>query len=274
MTEQKDKRERKEFKVLPLSIGIATVGGIFTPIVLRGTPLPAKRHQTFSTASENQKEVEINIYIGERPIAQKNLELSNLTLSGIPDASKGEPQILLNIEVTRNLSINCEAIEQTTGEKISINADAESIAINEELIKRILHEAEINRAEDQEELRLKELYNKANHLIDHAENILSDKDRIMMYDSISINQVVAELGLSMEDNNIDKIRSQSSKLEGLLKGPDNFGFGNIFKDFDFFGAPARKPAQTSKPRNKPSQKPLKKSTHKKQRQMKVHLLHL
>lgn len=258
MTERKKNKERKEFKILPLSVGIETIGGIFTPLVLRGTPLPAKRHQTFSTASDNQKAVEIKIYIGERPIAQKNLEIASLTLSGIPDAPKGEPQILLNIEVTQDLSINCEALEQKSGDKISIDADAETIDINEERIKQILHVAEINKAEDQEELRSKEQRNKAQHLIDQAENILSDKDKIKMYDSKGINQVVAELGLAMEDHNANKIRSQSSKLEDLLKSPNYFDFGDIFKDFGLFGAQARKPAQTSKSRYKPSQEPLKK----------------
>ncbi len=257
MPERKEKKERKKFKILPLSVGIETLGGIFTPLVLRGTPLPAKRHQTFSTASDNQKTVEIKIYIGERPIARKNLEIASLALSGIPDAPKGEAQILLNIEVARDLSINCEALEQKTGEKISIDADAETIDTNEELIKQILHEAEINKAEDQEELRSKEQHNKAQHLIDQAENVLSDKDKMKMYNSKGINQVVAELGLAMEDNNEDKIWSQSSKLEDLLKSPNYFDFGDIFKDFGFFGTQARKPPQTSKPRYKPSQEPSK-----------------
>ncbi len=256
MTEQKE-NEKKEFKILPLSVGIETLGGIFTPLVLRGTPLPAKRHQTFSTASDNQKAVEIKIYIGERPIAQKNLEIANLTLSGIPDAPKGEPQILLNIEVARDLSIICEALEQKSGEKISIDADAATIDINEEQIKQILHVTEINKAKDQEELRSKEQHNKAQSLIDQAENILRDKDKIKMYDSKEINQAVANLGLAMENSNADEIRSQSSNLENLLKSPNFFDFGDIFKDFGFFGTQIKKPPQTSKPRYKPAQEPSK-----------------
>jgi hypothetical protein len=253
MTELKENKQIKEFKILPLSVGLETVGGIFTPLVLRGTPLPAKRHQSFSTASDNQKAVEIRIYIGERPIAKKNLEIKRLTLSGIPDAPKGEAQILLNIEVTQDLSIICNALEQKSGEKISIDINAETIALTEDRIKQILHMANINKFEDQEELRTKEQNNKAQSLIDQAEKILRDKDKIMGYDSTSVNQVVAELGLAMEDNNADEILSQSTKLENLLKRPVNFDFGNIFKDFGFFGTQGIKQPQTAKPLYKQSQ---------------------
>jgi hypothetical protein len=257
MAERKEDEERREFKILPLSVGIETLGGIFTPLILRGTPLPAKRYQTFSTAADNQKAVEIRIYIGERPIAQKNLEIAKLTLGGIPDAPKGEPQILLNIEVARDLSIRGEAIEQKSGERISIDADAAPIDLDEEKIKQILQEAEKNKAKDDGELRSKEQHNKAQNLIDQAENILRDKDKVKMYDSKAINQAVAELGLAMQDNNSDEIRSQSSKLENLLKSPNYFEFGDIFKNFSLFGTQAKTPPQTSKHRYQPPHKPSK-----------------
>ncbi len=80
MPEKNQEKKVKEFKFLPLTVGLETKGGIFTPLVLRGTPLPAKRQKIFSTASDNQAAVDIRLYIGERPITQKNLELTQLVL--------------------------------------------------------------------------------------------------------------------------------------------------------------------------------------------------
>ena len=120
---------RKRFKFLPLTIGIETVGGIATPLALRGTPLPAKRSQTFSTAEDDQKEVEVKVYIGERPIASENHQLNHLSLINIPPAPKGVPQISLTIEVDEYCDVKAAAIEQTSDISVSVESTILNVTI-------------------------------------------------------------------------------------------------------------------------------------------------
>ncbi|MDD5007769.1 MAG: Hsp70 family protein [Syntrophorhabdaceae bacterium] len=247
MVDKEESEERRKFKILPLSIGIETVGGIFTPVVLRGTPLPAKRHQIFTTAEDDQKSVEIKIYIGERPIAQKNLEISRLHLTDLPGGPKGQPQITLSIEVAQDISIEGEAIEQQSMRRISIHADQTSINLDEKLIKEILQDAERSRDEDQVALRIKEQHNEAQNLIHQAEGILRDKDKIKIYDCKAIDQAVADLGLALQSNNLDQIRAQSSKLKNVLTSSNPFDFGNFGDIFgDVFETQTKRRPQTSR----------------------------
>ncbi len=107
----------REFAFLPLTIGIETLGGISTPIVLRGTPLPATRAQVFSTASDNQPSVEINILMGDSPIAKRNISVAKFMLKEIPNLPRGEPQIEVTFQVDRKCRITASALEKSTGKK-------------------------------------------------------------------------------------------------------------------------------------------------------------
>lgn len=231
------------FDFLPLSVGIETLGGVFTPIVLRGTPLPTKRQQTFSTAVDNQPAVNIKIYIGERPIAKSNLLLKKFELSGIPHAPKGQPAIVLNLEIGKDLSIKAEATESKSKINILVGEDTSSVDLTKEKISELLKEAEENKANDDKSLRLIEEDNKRQSLIQQAEGILRDTNKRNMYNAKRIEELLAELGLSIQNNESDKINSKTKELEDLLKTPDLFGSFDIFQTF--FGTKATKPYKTS-----------------------------
>jgi molecular chaperone DnaK (HSP70) len=127
-----------QYDFLPMSVGIETMGGIFTPIVLRGTPLPAKRQQIFSTAADNQPTVTIAIYFGERSIANKNLQLKTFELLGIPPAARGKPQIELTVEINKKLSVSAKARDLESGKNISVNAEASEVNLRHEDISLLL----------------------------------------------------------------------------------------------------------------------------------------
>jgi hypothetical protein len=242
------------FDFLPISVGIETAGGVYTPIVLRGTPLSAKRQQTFSTAADNQSAVDIKIFIGERPIAQNNLLLKKFTLSGIPPASKGQPKIILNIEIGKDLLIKAEAIESKSQKNISVEEDTSSINLTNDKISKLLKDAEENKAIDDRQ-----------KIIGQAEAILRDENKRGIFNAKRIEELLAEIGLSIQNNESDKIRSQIKELESLLTTHDLFNsFGNLGNVFDnIFGTkPYKTPnvdktAHSEPVKSMPSKKPVK-----------------
>jgi hypothetical protein len=245
------------FDFLPISLGIETLGGIFTPIVLRGTPLPAKRQQNFSTAKDNQPAVSVKIYIGERPIAKSNLLLKEFELSGIPPAPKGQPEIVLSIEIGKDLSIKAKAVELKSKINIMVEEDTSSLDLTNEKITKMLKDAEENKANDDKSLRLMEEDNKRQSLIQKAEEILGDVNKRKSYDANKIEKLIAEIGLSIQNNELDKVNSKTKELEGLIQHSGLYGgfsgFGDIFQDF--FAPQKIKPDQTSSSKQTASSHP-------------------
>lgn len=108
----------KQYRSLPLSVGIETVGGVTTPLAIRGTPLPTKRTSTFSTASDDQKVVTIRVLAGESPLAAKNVELARVDLRGIKPMPRGKPQVAVTFSIDRSFSVTVTAVDKASKKEI------------------------------------------------------------------------------------------------------------------------------------------------------------
>jgi hypothetical protein len=234
--------EKKKFKFLPLTLGIETLGGICTPLVLRGTPLPATRQRIFSTAADNQKVVTIRVLLGESPIASSNIVLKNFDLKDIPDAPRGEPEVQVSFEVDGFCNVRVKALEKKSGARIDVEDREASIQLSDEEIQLALEKSEANRSKEQQLMRLIEAKNRVDTLIHKAEQFLKNKP------NEKIEGAVAALGLVLEREDEQVLRKGADELEKLLLSSplQNYGdFGNIFGNIfeDFFGAQHKKGTQ-------------------------------
>ena len=224
----------KEFKYLPLTIAIETLGGISTPLVLRGTPLPATRTQVFSTASDNQPSVEIHILMGESPIAKRNISVVKFMLEEIPNMRRGEPQIQVTFQVDRKCRIAASALEKTSSKKVEIKCEDTQPYLSDERIKQLLGEAEKTRGEDELIIKSIEVKNRAKTAISKAESLLQKyhKDGNLGQQYHKIEQALAALGLVADTDNTEDIRVKVETLEkAISQSPISQGF-----DFqDIFG---------------------------------------
>jgi hypothetical protein len=243
----------QEFRFLPLSIRLETLGGVATPLVLRGTPLPTKRSETFSTAADQQSAVAIKLLLGESPLAAKNIEIGTFHLDKIPAATRGEPKIEIEFSVDTKCVITARfALKDSQIDETEIFQPPENLS--NALIKTKLAEAANDRAADEAELLRIESFNKANSLIGQAERVLSRGS------NASLSQAVADLGLALEAGDSTVIRAKSDILAShVTKAQNPFGGYGGFDFSDIFNT-ASKPAD--KPAPKPSPKPVAKPTHK------------
>ncbi|HYE73289.1 MAG TPA: molecular chaperone DnaK, partial [Blastocatellia bacterium] len=157
--------------VIPLSLGIETLGGVATKLIDRNTTIPSSKSQVFSTAVDNQTSVEIHIVQGERPMAADNKSLGRFILDGIPPAPRGMPQVEVTFDVDANGILNVTAKDKTSGKTQSIRIEASS-GLKEEDIKRMQAEAEAHAAEDAKKKEMADSKNQAEMLIYSAEKAL------------------------------------------------------------------------------------------------------
>lgn len=219
----------REFAFLPLTIGIETLGGISTPLVLRGTPLQATRTQVFTTASDNQPSVEINILMGESPIAKRNISVAKFMLKEIPNLPRGEPQIEVTFQVDRKCRIAASALEKSTGKKVEIKDKDTRPYLSDERIQQLLGEAEKTRGEDELIIKSIEVKNRAKTAISKAESLLQkyQKDGNLGQQYHKIEQALAALGLVADTDNTEDIRVKVETLEKAISQ------SSISQGFDF-----------------------------------------
>jgi len=219
MVEQEHKKMQFEF--LPLTLSMETLGGKSTPLVKRGTPLPTERSQTFSTAADNQKSVEIHVLLGERPLASKNLSLGSCLLEDIPPAPKGLPQITVTFKVDKYCGVTVEAIEKQSGRKIEAKLVKEQLILTNERIDRILKEARENQQED-----------KARSLITSAEQRIqqNQKGGTVTETTRKIESTVGEIGIALINKDTKLITQKTKELETLLAEPitTSLDFNDLF----------------------------------------------
>ncbi len=161
--------------VIPLSLGIETMGGVFTKLAEKNTTIPTQRSQVFSTAADNQTSVEIHIAQGERPMATDNKSLGRFILDGIPPSPRGVPQVEVTFDLDANGILNVKAKDKTSGKEQSIRIEASS-GLTDEEIKRMQSEAETNADADKIKMEIAEAKNQAHTLISTAEKAIKDAE--------------------------------------------------------------------------------------------------
>ena len=201
--------------VIPLSLGIETMGGVSTKLVDKNTHIPTKREQIFSTAADNQTSVEIHITQGERPMAADNKSLGRFILDGIPPAPRGMPQVEVIFDVDANGVLNVIAKDKSTGKEQKIRIEANS-GLTPTDIERMKQEAEAHADEDEKKKQLIESRNLADQMIYTAEKSLIDhKDAITPELKAGVEEKVKSLRevKDKDDNEIIKAKTQELSTE-------------------------------------------------------------
>ncbi len=198
--------------VIPLSLGIETMGNVATKLVEKNTTIPTQRSQTFSTAADNQTSVEIHIVQGERPMAADNKSLGRFILDGIPPAPRGVPQVEVTFDVDANGILNVKAKDKTSGKESTIRIEASS-GLSKEEIAKMQADAETHAAEDEKKKEVAESKNMADQLIHTAEKALKDAEGKIGDDiKKEVMDKISEIKQAKDSNDVDKIKSASEAL--------------------------------------------------------------
>ena len=203
--------------VTPLTFGIETLGGIRTPLIPRNTTIPTSKSQVFSTAADSQDSVEIHVLQGEREMAADNKTLGRFTLSGIPPAPRGVPQIEVNFDIDANGILNVSAIDRATSKKQSITIRSSS-GLSEEEIKKMQQDAELHADEDKKKKEVVETKNHAEQIIFSTEKFLKDmKEKIKEEDKKAIEDKLEPLRKVKEAGDVEAIKKAIADLEEVVQ---------------------------------------------------------
>jgi molecular chaperone DnaK len=198
--------------VTPLSLGIETLGGVFTRLIDRNTTIPTKKNQVFSTAEDNQSAVTIRVYQGEREMAADNKLLGQFDLVGIPGAARGVPQIEVTFDIDANGIVNVGAKDKATGKEQAIRIQA-SGGLADEDIERMVQEAEQHASDDKERREKVEAHNQADSLIYTTEkNIKEYGDKVSEDDRKSIEADIVALREVMDGDDVNAIQAKTETL--------------------------------------------------------------
>jgi molecular chaperone DnaK len=202
--------------VTPLSLGVETLGGVMTKMIPRNTTIPTKKTEVFSTAVDNQTNVEIHVLQGEREFARDNKSLGTFRLDGIPPAPRGVPQIEVTFDIDANGILNVTAKDKASGKAQSITISGSSTLSREE-VERMVREAEMNAAADRERREKVDMKNQADSLAYQAERQIKDLgDKLPAADKNKIETLVKDLREAINQENWDRIKTLSNDLQQTL----------------------------------------------------------
>ena len=202
--------------VIPLSLGIETLGGVATKLIEKNTTIPASKSQTFSTAADNQTSVEIHVTQGERPMASDNKSLGRFILDGIPPSPRGIPQVEVTFDVDVNGILNVTAKDKASGKSQSIRIEASS-GLKDEEIKKMQADAEVHAEEDKKKKEVVDVRNTAEMILYTAEKALKDAgDKVPADLKTGVEQKIAGLKEVKDGADIEKIKKATEELSSEM----------------------------------------------------------
>jgi molecular chaperone DnaK len=204
--------------VTPLSLGVETMGGVFTKLIERNTTIPTRKSQIFTTAADNQSTVEIKVFQGERPIASDNVALGSFLLTGIPPAPRGVPQVEVSFDIDANGILSVSAKDLASGRKQGITISA-SNKLSKEDVQKMVRQAEEFATADKSRAELIQAKNQAESLAYEAERVLTDsKDKIAEADATDVKAKVASLRetLGTKDVTAEQVQAKADELTRAL----------------------------------------------------------
>lgn len=202
--------------VVPLSLGIETLGGIFTKMIDRNSPIPTTKTQIFTTASDSQTQVEVHVLQGERPMAQDNLSLGRFILDGIPPTPRGVPQIEVTYAVDENGILHVTAKDKATGKEQHITV-TNTNKLSKDEVEKMKSEAEQFAEADKKRAEEIEIKNKGDTLVYSGRKFLKDYgDKIKPEDKSALESDLNELEQAVKEGNIEKIKNSTDKVNNTM----------------------------------------------------------